>query len=313
MTLKTVTIGTRGSDLARWQTNHIADLLQQSQPLLTIKTRVIATKGDRVLDTPLPLIGGKGVFTAELEAALQQNEIDFAVHSLKDLPTEDPDGLTIGAIPQRINPADVLISREGYTLETLPKGAAIGTSSNRRASQLLHHRPDLTMIDIRGNIDTRIRKALDPNGPYDAIVLAYAGVFRLNLQHVISEMLTFEQMLPAPGQGALAVQCRSDDDSIQTLEPVQDHATATAVIAERAFLAALGGGCSVPVAAYARPENAELYVIEGRVGALDGRQQIAVQTNFMADSIASARNAGEKLAQEAMGQGADYLLRLDHE
>src|SRR5215207_2285221 len=172
MVERSTRIGTRGSALARWQTDTVADLLRGAWPRLQVEVQVIQTQGDRVLDKPLPMIGGKGVFTAELESALRAGEIDFAVHSLKDLPTENPDSLTIGATPKRATPNDALISRDGYTLALLPRGATIGTSSRRRAAQLLYHRADLKIADIRGNVDTRIRKALDPDGQYDAILLA---------------------------------------------------------------------------------------------------------------------------------------------
>ncbi|RME63951.1 MAG: hydroxymethylbilane synthase, partial [Caldilineae bacterium] len=202
---KTVRIGTRGSALARWQTDHVAALLREAWPALQVDIQVIRTRGDRVLDTPLPLVGGKGLFTAELEHALRSGAIDFAVHSLKDLPTEDAPGLTVGAIPARAPVQDVLISREGMDLDHLPPGATIGTSSRRRAAQLLHHRPDLHILDIRGNVDTRIRKTLDPNGPYDATILAQAGLERLELlEGLPAHVLPFQVMLPAPGQGALA-------------------------------------------------------------------------------------------------------------
>jgi len=301
-------LGTRGSALARWQTNHIADRMREVYPQLVTETVVISTRGDQVLDTPLPLVGGKGLFTAELEAALHSGEIDCAVHSLKDLPTEDPDGLTVGAIPPRADPADVLVSREGYTLETLPEGAIIGTSSNRRAAQLLHLRPDLRMKDIRGNINTRVRKALNPAQGYDAIVLAQAGLTRLGMQDSISQVLTFEQMLPAPGQGALAVQCRDEPESLQRLAPIHDAQTALAVVAERAFLAALGGGCSVPVAAFATVQDDGAMLLRGRVGAVDGSQQIAVATTFAAENLQAAQQAGATLAQEAIARGASSIL-----
>ncbi len=300
-------MGTRGSELARWQTDHVAALLRAAYPQLETESIVISTKGDQVLDTPLPLVGGKGLFTAELESALRSRAIDLAVHSLKDLPTEEPAGLTVGAIPVRANPADVLVSREGYTLDTLPDGAIIGTSSNRRAAQLLHLRPDLRMKDIRGNINTRVRKALDPNEGYDAIVLAQAGLFRLGMDNVITQVLSFEQMLPAPGQGALAVQCLDERELLERLMPIRDSATTYAVIAERAFLGALGGGCSVPVAAYARPQAGSM-LLQGRVGAVDGSAIIAVETTFSAENVEFAQQAGNDLAQQAIAQGAEALL-----
>lgn len=309
MNYEVIRLGTRSSELARWQTQYIAALLTEVHPALETETVVISTKGDRVLDAPLPLLGGKGLFTAELEAALRTGRIDLAVHSLKDLPTEDSVGLTLGAIPVREDPADVLVSRSGCTIETLPKGATIGTSSNRRAMQLLRFRPDLKIHDIRGNINTRIRKALNPDGPYDAIVLARAGVTRLKLDAVISQVLSFEAMLPAPGQAALGVQCRDEPEATATIAPIHDTATALAVTAERAFLAALGGGCSVPVAAYARTQGSSEYLLQGRVGAADGSEQITLEIRFAANSVDSAHAAGVRLAQTAIAQGADRMLR----
>lgn len=299
-----IRLGTRGSALARWQTEHVGALLQQSWAGLTLQTQVITTRGDQTLDTPLPLIGGKGVFTAELEAALQRREIDFAVHSLKDLPTENPPGLMLGAILPRAHPADALISRHGYTLSTLPHGAAIGTSSRRRAAQLLHLRPDLRLLDIRGNIDTRIRKALDPDGDYDAIVLALAGLERLSQTQVVTEKLAFDIMLPAPGQGALAVQCRAEAEALAWLRPIHHESTALAVTAERGFLAGLGGGCSLPVAAYAEITDGTLH-LRGRVTAPDGGEQIDV--NLSGDPL-SAQTLGAELAQIALGKGVARLL-----
>jgi hydroxymethylbilane synthase len=307
-TTKTLRFGTRGSELALWQTNHVMTLLQADQPSLHVEYEIIKTRGDQVLDTPLPLVGGKGVFTAELEAALHEKRVDCAVHSLKDLPTENPQGLTIGAIPLRANPADALISREGYTLHTLPQGAKVGTSSTRRAAQLLSLRPDLHMIDIRGNVDTRIRKALDPDGDYDAIILAYAGLSRLGRTDVVTEILSFDQMLPAPGQGAIAVQTRDESALVETLDPIHHRETALAVAAERAFLAGLGGGCSVPVAALAFMPLADSLILRGRVMSPDGSQMIEVASSSPVDEYEAAIDLGTGLALEALDRGAKALL-----
>lgn len=300
-------IGTRGSALARWQTDHVATLLNTAHPNLQIKVEVITTTGDKVVDTPLPLVGGKGVFTAELEAALRHGSIDFAVHSLKDLPTETPPGLVVGAIPERENPLDVLVSRHNFTLVTLPQGATVGTSSRRRAAQLLYKRPDLNLIDIRGNVDTRIRKALDPNGDYDAIVLAYAGVTRLERESVISQILLLNDMLPAPGQGALGIQCRDEARSLDILKPLNHLETQLAVTAERAFLAGLGGGCSLPVAAHATLENDDL-ALRGRVTTPDGAHQIDVHHVTRATDVEEAYQLGAELARLALAQGAEQIL-----
>ena len=288
-----VRIGSRRSELALWQTNHVRGLLQTAWPELLLDVVTFDTRGDQVLDTPLPLIGDKGLFTAELEAALHVRTIDAAVHSLKDLPTEMPDGLTVGAITSRVNPADVVVSREEYTLDTLPLGAAVGTSSRRRAAQLLALRPDLRILDIRGNVPNRIRKALDLNGPYDAVVLAYSGLARLGRLEVVSQVLDPARFLPAPGQGALGVQCRDETASLALVQPLDDELTRIAVTAERAFLAGLGGGCAVPIAAYAVVDKGQLQ-IHGRVSALDGTRQIDVQ---ISGTPAAAAQLGADLAR----------------
>jgi hydroxymethylbilane synthase len=302
---RTIRLGTRGSMLARWQTDYILGLLKAAWPALNFEVKVITTRGDQVLDTPLPMVGGKGVFTAELEAELHSGAIDVAVHSLKDLPTDSPSGLTVGAIPRRADPHDALISRERYTLETLPDGATVGTSSTRRAAQLLYARPDLRLIDIRGNVETRIRKALDPEGPYDAIVLAMAGLERLSYLETVSQILPFDAMLPAPGQGALGVQCRDDAESLNLLRAISDPATAAAVRAERAFLARLGGGCAVPIAADASPDEQGQLYLRGRVCARDGSMQIDVSH---VGSMTAVDHLGSELAKAALAQGAAALL-----
>jgi hydroxymethylbilane synthase len=304
-----VRIGTRGSALALWQAQHVRELLLRVWPGLTVGIEILKTQGDATLDTPLPQIGGKGVFTAELEAALRSGAIDLAVHSLKDLPTDESKGLTIGAIPERANPHDALVSRGGHTIETLPARASVGTSSRRRAAQLLVARPDLRMLDIRGNVDTRLRKVMAADGPYDAIVLALAGLDRLGRRDEISQQLPLETMLPAPGQGALAVQCRDDAASHKLLAPLAHRATTLAVTAERAFLAALGGGCAVPVAAYAEVRQRRL-TLRGRVTAPDGSRQVDVSL----EGGASAKGAlalGQQLATMALAQHADELLEAE--
>jgi hydroxymethylbilane synthase len=300
---RSLTIGTRGSALARWQTDWVRARLQTAWPDLECQTRLFTTSGDRILNKPLPEIGGKGLFTEELENALRNGEIDLAVHSLKDLPIDDAPGLTLGAIPVREDARDVLISRNGWTLDTLPRGARVGTSSLRRSAQLLALRPDLTLLPLRGNVDTRIRKAM--NGEYEAIVLAAAGVLRLGLGEHITEYLPFEVMLPAPGQGAMAVQSRADDASVlELLRPLDDPAPRAAVTAERAFLKALGGGCSAPVAAYAISNPQSLISMTGRVASPDGCRVIRV-SGVGADPIA----LGAELARKALAQGAGEILK----
>lgn len=298
---KKLIFATRPSALARWQTNYIIQQLQDSIADLECQEVVITTKGDQVIDQPLPEIGGKGLFTFELEEALRDGQVDAAVHSLKDLPTEDVPGLTIAAIPERADVRDVWICPAGHNLDDLPAGAVIGTSSTRRAAQLLANRPDLMVKPIRGNVDTRLRKVLQ--GDYDAIILAAAGLTRLGKDEHITHYLPFEIMLPAPGQGALAVQCRADDqETIRKLAVLDHQPTRMAVTAERAFLAALGGGCSLPVGALAIVNN-ERISLEGVVAAQDGSQSIKL-TNQGSDP----QSLGTTLAQKAFTRGADQLL-----
>jgi hydroxymethylbilane synthase len=282
--------------------------LQVAWPGLDCRTQLMTTSGDRMLDKPLPdaAAGGKGLFTEELENALRSGEIDLAVHSLKDLPIDDAPGLTLGAICTREDARDVLISRTGWTLDTLPHGARVGTSSLRRSAQLLAARPDLTLLPLRGNVDTRIRKAMQ--GDYDAIVLAAAGVLRLGLGEHITEYLSFDRMLPAPGQGAMSVQCRADDAATRELVAmIDDPASRAAVTAERAFLRGLGGGCSAPVAAYAQSPTSNLkphISLVGLVASTDGRHVIRVSSEGT-DPL----SLGIELAQRALGQGAGEWLR----
>ncbi len=298
-----LTFATRPSALARWQTQWVIRALEAAHPDLTCQEEVIVTHGDRVLNKPLPEIGGKGLFTQELEAALLAGRVDAAVHSLKDLPTEMPPGLTVGAVPRRAEARDALVSAQGYTLETLPQAAVVGTSSLRRAAQLLAVRPDLQIRPLRGNVDTRVRKALE--GQYDAIVLAGAGLTRLGLTAHVSQWLPLDVMLPAPGQGALAVQCRADDaDTLGLLAALDDAATRAAVDAERAFLEALGGGCAVPVAAYAEVLPQGGLRLTGFVGASDGSGHWrGVLTGENAHAL------GQALAEKAIAEGARQWLR----
>ena len=302
-----IRFGTRGSALALWQTRYVMAELTAANATVTAAYEIYSTKGDRVIDVPLPQVGGKGLFTAELEAALHAGDIDCAVHSLKDLPTEQPAGLALGAIMPRADARDVLISRSGKTLLELPQGAVIGTSSHRRGAQLKAIRPDIQLADIRGNVDTRIKKALDSDGQYDAIMLASAGLDRLAFVDVITERLSPEIMLPAPGQGAVAVQMRSEWDGIAHFTALHCVDTALCVTAERAFLAGLGGGCSVPVAAYAVVTNGAVEVT-GRVCALDGSTVITVATQGTCETLADAAVLGATLAEMALAQGAATLL-----
>ena len=305
-----LTIGTRTSTLAMWQTNHIMQRLQAHWPGLSCQIRPFVTQGDKTQaqDKPLPAIGGKGLFTAELEQSLLSGEIDLAVHSLKDLPVEDVPGLTLGAITSRADVRDAVIARNGWTLATLPPGAVIGTSSTRRAAQLRALRPDLTIRSIRGNVETRIRKVLV--GDYDATLLALAGVERLGLLEHVTEELPLDTMLPAPGQGALAVQCRADDQAtLAFLAALDDAAVRAAVSAERAFLHALGGGCSAPVAAYAQVTTTDgqpWLHLQALVAAADG--QPIIRVSGQGAELTGALALGETLAEEALQQGAAALV-----
>jgi hydroxymethylbilane synthase len=298
-----LTFATRPSKLARWQTQWVIHALKELHPGLECNEKIITTQGDKILDKPLPEVGGKGLFTQELETELLNGSVHCAVHSLKDLPVENPIGLTIGCIPVRAEIRDVLISSNGYTLMTLPPNATVGTSSLRRAAQTLSIRPDIQTQSLRGNVDTRLRKALD--GLHDAIILAGAGITRLGLDGHVSEWLSPDIMLPAPGQGALAVQCRSDDDvTLGLLATLEDTPTRKAVTAERAFLSGLGGGCAVPVAAYARTiERSSVIELTGLVISEDGRKTVRVTGEGM-DALA----LGNELAQKAIGQGANEIL-----
>jgi hydroxymethylbilane synthase len=293
---------TRPSALARWQTARVIQLLLSAHPGLQCDQYIITTTGDRVLDQPLPEIGGKGLFTAELEEALLSGKVDAAVHSLKDLPIENSPGIVVAAIPEREAAYDVFVSAAGYSLSSLPIGARVGTCSIRRSAQLLARRPDLTIMPLRGNVDSRVRKVL--NGEYDAIVLAQAGLTRLGLQGHISEVFPLEVMLPAPGQGALAVQCRADDtETLELLAAIHDPLTAAAVEAERAFLAGLGGGCSLPVAAFAE-KNDGLILLTGAVISPDGKQAIRLSAVDR-----EPYKLGERLASLVLERGAAELLK----
>jgi hydroxymethylbilane synthase len=313
-----VVLGTRGSKLARRQTALVIELLQKAWTGLRCDQRPIVTEGDRTQESgrPLPDIGGKGLFTQALEQGLREGEVDLAVHSLKDLPTEDAAGVTVGAVCLREDVRDCLVSNGYPSLAELPEAAVVGTSSLRRVAQLRAVRSDLELRSIRGNVDTRIRKVRE--GEYDAAVLAAAGVRRLGLELFVTEWLQPEAMLPAPGQGALAVQCRSEDErTLALLEAIDDPAARAATSAERSFLRALGGGCAAPVAAYAEhvtdsggglSENVSrgsLRVrLQGAVLSLDGAETVRVSGEGAPDEI------GERLAQDALARGAGTILGM---
>lgn len=304
-----IRIGTRASQLALWQANHIADLLRAEYPDADVQLVTFTTKGDTILDKSLPSIGGKGLFTEELESALLNGDIDCAVHSLKDLPTDITFGVTIGAITERAPVEDVLISKHNLSLSDLPAGAKIGTSSLRRSAQIRHVRDDLEFIDIRGNVPTRINKALADDGNYDAIILARAGVERLGLMHHVTQILPLEVMLPAPGQGAIAVQCRDEDEDF--FARLTHLPTLLTVTVERSFLQRLQGGCSVPVAGYSTYANNTLS-FTGRVASVDGQQWIEVSDSAIAlentRPYIIAEQIGRYSAVEAIKQGAKAIL-----
>jgi len=302
--LNRIVIGTRASQLALWQTEWVAARLRSLQPDLEIVIRRITTQGDTASNVPLPQIGGTGVFTREIEAALRADEIQLAVHSLKDLPTDEPPGLTLAAITERQDARDVVVSRLGLGWRDLPAGGRIGTSSTRRAAQLAALRPDVQVVSLRGNVDTRVRKARTED--YAAIVLAAAGVLRLGLEEHITEYLPPEVMLPAVGQGALAVQAREDDaDTLKVLAQLDHAPTRAAATAERAFLRALGGGCHVPIAAYGEPAGPDLRLggwIAAPDGSRSGRGELAGKSN-------EAGAIGQGRARQMLAAGGQEILR----
>ena len=298
-----VRIGTRGSKLALWQAEWVKSRLKSLHPGLAVELTVIKTKGDKILDVPLAKVGGKGLFVKEIEEALLARHIDLAVHSMKDMPAAMPAGLGIGAVPEREIPVDALISRAGQRLNDLPRGARIGTSSLRRSSQLLRARPDVTIVPLRGNLDTRLRK-LD-EGQMEAIILAGAGVRRLGLEARITQLLDPEIMLPAVGQGALCVETRSDDAEIASLvTPLEDETTRITVTAERAFLHRLEGGCQVPIAGHATLRDDRLNLC-GLVCDLDGQ---TVFRETLTGPAADAAAIGRGLASQLLEQGAQAIL-----
>jgi hydroxymethylbilane synthase len=297
-------IGTRGSALALKQTQLVEGLLLEQNPGLKIEQTTIRTKGDAVLDTALSKIGDKGLFVKEIETALLEGQIDIAVHSLKDLPTESPDELIIGAIPKREDPSDVFIGKDGQRLENLLSQAVIATSSLRRKSQLLAYRPDLKIIDIRGNVGTRLRKFQE--GDINGIILARAGLKRLGLEQHVTQIMDFNLMLPAPAQGALGIQVRRDDHRmLEIVRSLNDLPTFQAVTAERSFLKALEGGCQIPIGALCRLDASSRLTLEGKVISLDGTRVIK---GIISVDPGNPEAAGLELAQQLLNQGAESLL-----
>ncbi len=300
---KLIRVGTRGSKLALAQTNWVIQKIKDQYPGLQVEVTVIKTKGDKILDVPLAKVGGKGLFVKEIEEALLREEIDLAVHSMKDVPTELPDGLDIAIIPERESPFDVLISRQGVGVTELPPGATVGTSSLRRTAQLRARRPDLRIENLRGNLDTRLRKLSE--GLYDAIVVAEAGLLRLGLGDTPRVRFSVEDMLPAIGQGALAIEVRlRDEELLEGLAFLHHEETAVAVAAERAFLKRLGGGCQVPLAAYARFEGEQL-VVEALIADPSGEPLLR---DKRVGGPTEAARMGEELAEDLLARGGKDIL-----
>jgi hydroxymethylbilane synthase len=299
----TLRIATRKSQLALWQAEYVRDVLLQYHPDLNVELVKMTTQGDKILDTPLAKVGGKGLFVKELEAGLLSGDADIAVHSMKDVPVELPEGLHLSVICPREDPRDAFVSKNYASFESLPKGARLGTSSLRRQCQLAAQRPDLNIIDLRGNVNTRLQK-LDA-GDYDAIILAAAGLKRLGMQDRITETLSPEISLPAIGQGAVGIECRVDDDWVnELLAPLNDRDTAIRVRAERALNHRLQGGCQVPIAGYAELAHGVI-LLRGLVGTVDGSKIIHGE---IAGQPEDAEYLGRVLAEDLLTRGADEIL-----
>jgi hydroxymethylbilane synthase len=308
-----IRIGTRGSRLARWQAGWVADRLRLIHPGLNVELVEIKTQGDRDRSSPLAAIGGTGLFTKEIQRAVQDGSVDVAAHSLKDLPTQGPDALVLAAVPVREDVADALISPLHQTIDGLPPGARLGTSSPRRRAQLLFRRPDLEIVTLRGNVETRLNQALE--GRLDGVVLAWAGLSRLGLERHVTERLEPPDFLPAVGQGALGIECRRDDTAVLALlEPLDDPASRRAIQAERTTLAELEGGCTIPMAAWARdaladgdePGRGHVLAIDAAVFDPDGRERIAFSLLGPRDDPDAL---GRRAARALRDQGAEALLK----
>ena len=302
---KIINIGTRESALAMQQTNYVADALQKAHPENSFQIKSMKTKGDKILDAPLAKIGDKGLFTKELETALLAGQIDLAVHSMKDLPTKLPDGLAIGAVCKRIYPGDVLISQNNISLADLRPGARIGTGSLRRCAQLLRYRPDLTPINIRGNLPTRLGKLKELE--LDAIVLAYAGIKRLGYEELITQYIPFEICLPAVGQGSVGIEYATCNTDILTmLAPLNDKPAHIAIEAERALLQNLEGGCQTPIGAHGVLQD-DVLTLTGEVLSMHGETSLRAVLTGPADK---PEMLGAELANELLNKGAGELLQL---
>ena len=297
-------IATRESALALWQANYVKDRLEAAHAELRVELVPMTTKGDQILDTPLAKVGGKGLFVKELEVAMLEGRADIAVHSMKDVPVEFPDGLMLHTICEREDPRDAFVSNTYQDFESLPAGAVVGTSSLRRQCQIKALRPDLAIRDLRGNVNTRLRK-LD-EGQYDAIILATAGLIRLEMPERIKQYMPTEVLLPANGQGAVGIECRADDEQVKAYLSVLEHAeTRARVLMERAMNRKLEGGCQVPIGAYAEVEGDDIY-LRGLVGAIDGTEIIR---GDIKGKVAQAEALGTELGQQLLDRGADKILQ----
>ncbi len=298
-----IIIATRESQLALWQANNVKAQLEALYPELSVELLGMTTKGDQILDSPLSKIGGKGLFVKELEHALFEKRADIAVHSMKDVPMDFPEGLGLAVICQRENPTDAFVSNHYQHIDDLPAGAIVGTSSLRRSCQLKRVRPDLQIKDLRGNVNTRLKK-LD-NKEYDAIILASAGLIRLEMQDRIQHCISDEVSLPAGGQGAMGIECRIDDERVKTLlEPLNHLETRYCVTAERAVNKRLNGGCQAPIACFATLDGETIH-LRGLVGSLDGQSIITAESQGAKED---AEKLGTRLAEELLSKGADKLL-----
>jgi hydroxymethylbilane synthase len=298
-----IRIATRRSPLAKWQANHVKGLLEANEPGLEVRLHEVVTRGDRILEVPLAEVGGKGLFVKEIEDALLSGDAEIAVHSMKDLPALLAEGLVLAAVPEREDPRDALCSPRWKTLDRLPRGARVGTSSLRRSAQLKALRPDLRIEVVRGNVETRLRKA---SGELDAVVLANAGLRRLGLAGHATHVFSPEEMLPAVAQGALALEARSSDaPTLERLAALEDPETRVRIEAERGFLARIEGGCQVPIAGHARVEGGEV-VLRALVASLDGTRVVRGERRGPAGG---AQAVGVALAEELLARGAEAILR----
>lgn len=303
MEKRIVKLGTRGSMLALWQAHHVKERIEERYPHIGVELVKIKTTGDKILDVPLAKVGGKALFVKEIEEALLGGRVDFAVHSMKDVPTVIPEGLKIAVTTEREDPRDALVAASGSTLSELPAGSSVGTSSLRRQAQVLNVRPDLRVEGLRGNLDTRLRKASE--GEYDAIILAAAGLTRMKWEGRITEYLDPTLMVPAVGQGALGIEVRNDDEEMMDIISFLNHeVTATAVAAERSFLLKLEGGCQVPLAAHGTVSGAAL-TVSGLVSTVDGKEIIR---GMVSGRVEDAERLGLELAGDLLSRGAIEIL-----